>query len=192
MFFCLASTYPRSGAMVQIRPYRSADFQSLARFCLMYAREAARIDHDLRPRPAPGFGAAYARSLLRQARKRRGLFLIAAAGRGRPTGFVVGLPARLSASERMVVRRGTRPCVLLELYVSPKFRRRGVGGRLLEEVERRFGRRGYDWIRLEVQPKNRSAVRLYRSAGYADRAWVLGRPIRTQPHTRMKRTIASA
>jgi len=68
--------------------------------------------------------------------------------------------------------------MVYELYVSPRFRRRGIGRRLLEEFERRFGRRGYDQIRLGVHPKNRSAVRLYRSMGFADRAWNLGRPIR--------------
>jgi ribosomal protein S18 acetylase RimI-like enzyme len=166
-------------ANVRVRPYRPNDFQFLARSCLSYAREAARLDPYLRPRPAPSFGAAYARSLLRQARKRRGFFLLAEAEGGRRAGFVVGLPAPLSSVERLVVIRRTRPCVVCELYVAPRFRRQGVGRRLLEEVERRFGRRGYDWIRLEVQPRNRFAVRLYRSMGYTDRAWILGRPTRT-------------
>lgn len=174
---------------VQIRPYRPNDFQFLARSCSSYAREAARIDGDLRPHPAPRFGAAYARLLLRQAGKRGGLFLVAVTAEGRPIGFAVGLPAPLSAAERLVVVRGTRPCVVYELYVSPKFRRRGVGRRLLEQLEHQFGQRGYDWIRLEVQSRNRPAVRLYRSMGYTDRSWILGRPVRIR---RRKRKQAAA
>jgi len=163
---------------LQIRPYRGNDFQFVAGSFSNYAREAARYDPELRPRPAPSFGGAYARSLVRQSRKRGGLFLIALAGRGRPVGFIVGRAAPLSVSEQLALKRRTRPCMVYELYVSPRFRRRGIGRRLLEEFERRFGRRGYDQIRLGVHPKNRSAVRLYRSMGFADRAWNLGRPIR--------------
>ena len=178
--------------VLQIRPYRGNDFQFVARSFSGYAQEAARYDPELRPQPAPSFGGAYARSLLRQARKRGGLFLIALAGRGQPTGFIVGVPAPLSVTEQLALRRRARPCMVYELYVSPRFRRRGIGRRLLEELERQFGRRGYDQIRLGVHPKNRSALRLYRSMGFADRAWILGRPIRAQRPTQKERADPNA
>ena len=165
---------------MQLRPYRGNDFRFLERSFGSYVRESARYDPEVRPRPDPRFGGAYARSLVRLSTKRGGLFLIAVVGRDRPVGFIVGRAAPLSRTERLAIKPGIRPCVGYELYVTPRYRRQGIGRRLLEEFERHFGRYGYTQVRFGVHAKNRSAIQLYRSMGFSDRAWFLGRPIRAR------------
>ena len=163
---------------MRVRGYRRRDFEFLSTAFQRYSVELARLDPFRRARPAPALGTAYARSLLARIRKRRGIFLLAEDESGEQMGFVAGGPAPLSSVQRMYFVRFTCPCTVEELYVVPKFRRRGTGRRLLDEIEQRLGRRGYDWISLETDPRNRPATRLYRSMRYKDIDWILGRPIR--------------
>ena len=53
-----------------------------------------------------------------------------------------------------------------DLAVAPDHRGRGVGRRLLEEVERRAVARGSSKITLEVHASNESAIHLYRRFGF--------------------------
>lgn len=53
-----------------------------------------------------------------------------------------------------------------DLAVLPEYQGRGVGSRLLEEVERRARARGCCKITLEVHDSNRNAKRLYERTGF--------------------------
>jgi ribosomal protein S18 acetylase RimI-like enzyme len=53
-----------------------------------------------------------------------------------------------------------------DLAVLPEHRGRGVGRRLLEEIERRARARGSSKITLEVHSANEGAIRLYRRFGF--------------------------
>lgn len=92
--------------------------------------------------------------------------------RGLPTAFVL----LAFAGERAV---GVAVCVwgfstfagrpsvnVHDLAVDPAFQRRGVGARLLAEVERRARARGAAKITLDVHETNEAAIRLYRRAGF--------------------------
>lgn len=60
-----------------------------------------------------------------------------------------------------------RPCVnICDFAVLPEYQRRGLGGLLLEEVERRARARGCCKITLEVHDSNRDAKRLYERTGF--------------------------
>ncbi len=50
-----------------------------------------------------------------------------------------------------------------ELFIKPEFRGKGLGRKFFEFLERGDG---YDFIRLEVEPDNERALKLYRSLGY--------------------------
>ena len=50
-----------------------------------------------------------------------------------------------------------------ELFIIPEFRGKGLGRKFFEFLERGDG---YDFIRLEVEPDNERALKLYRSLGY--------------------------
>jgi len=50
--------------------------------------------------------------------------------------------------------------------VDPKYRRKGIGLRLLEVAESDMKRRGMKWSQLEVSTGNSAALGLYRKLGY--------------------------
>jgi len=52
------------------------------------------------------------------------------------------------------------------MYVEPDYRGRGLGRRILQELETRARRDGYSWARLETGTLQPEAIRLYERAGY--------------------------
>ena len=78
--------------------------------------------------------------------------LVAESGRG-PAGYLIG---------REVAGSGE----VLNLAVAPEFRRRGLGGILLEEGLAAFRRRGAIEVFLEVRESNHSARSLYLARGF--------------------------
>jgi GNAT superfamily N-acetyltransferase len=77
------------------------------------------------------------------------------------------------------------PCVLYvepyaeltELYVEPKFRRRGVGRALLASAEQLAHARGADDLIIMTGVRNAVAQALYRAAGYDTYAVALNRKV---------------
>jgi len=68
--------------------------------------------------------------------------------------------------------------VLHRFCVSPSFQNRGIGKKVLMEIESQIRNGGYDSIRLDVFTKNPYAQRLYRNNGYEVRGfaeWRKGR-----------------
>ena len=56
---------------------------------------------------------------------------------------------------------------LEELYIRPAFQGNGLGGSFFSYLEERFGDR-LTRIRLEVEPDNEGALRLYRRLGFSE------------------------
>jgi [ribosomal protein S18]-alanine N-acetyltransferase len=78
--------------------------------------------------------------------------LVADSGRG-SAGYLIGREAAGSGE-------------ILNLAVAPEFRRRGIGGALLEEGLVAFHRRGAREVFLEVRESNHSAQALYLARGF--------------------------
>lgn len=76
---------------------------------------------------------------------------------GEIIGFIIGV---LSVEDNIVVGH------ILTIDVSPNYRRRGVGIRLLQEIERIFKNKQANLCRLEVKEDNVAALNLYRKLGY--------------------------
>ena len=74
-------------------------------------------------------------------------------------GFVIGLIHR--HDEKITGRVYT-------LDVAVKYRRKGVGLKLLDEIERIFVERGAKICRLEARRDNVAAIELYRKHGYVE------------------------
>lgn len=55
---------------------------------------------------------------------------------------------------------------ILTIDVSPKQRRKGIGLRLLQEIEKIFKEKGVKTCRLEVREDNIAALSLYQNFGY--------------------------
>ena len=78
--------------------------------------------------------------------------LVADSARG-AAGYLIGREAAASGE-------------ILNLAVAPEFRQRGIGGALLEEGLRAFGRRRATEVFLEVRESNHSAQALYLARGF--------------------------
>jgi ribosomal-protein-alanine N-acetyltransferase len=63
-------------------------------------------------------------------------------------------------------QRNTLDGHVLTIDVSTRYRRRGVGSRLLEEIERIFSEKNVKICHLEVKEDNIEALELYEKAGY--------------------------
>ena len=57
---------------------------------------------------------------------------------------------------------------ILNIAVDTSHRRRGLGTRLMEEIESRFRERNATRVTLEVRESNTSARSFYQSRGYAE------------------------
>lgn len=55
---------------------------------------------------------------------------------------------------------------IVSIAVAPDFRRKGIGRKLMLELESRFKNDGIKFTRLEVSVKNSDAIKFYRSLGY--------------------------
>jgi len=63
---------------------------------------------------------------------------------------------------------GRRPAEIKRMFVREGARGRGLGRRVLAELERSAAAAGVDWLVLETGDRQPEAVALYRSAGYVD------------------------
>ena len=81
------------------------------------------------------------------------VFLMATDSDGTP----VGAAALCASGEAAEIKR---------LYVRPHARGRGVGGALLDRLEREAAGRGYGAVRLETGLRQPEAIRLYERRGY--------------------------
>ncbi len=57
---------------------------------------------------------------------------------------------------------------LISMWVGPKARGRGVGARLIAEIEGWAARQGFAALRLAVMPHNAHAIALYERLGFTD------------------------
>lgn len=129
------------------------------------------IDPWERLQRAPGHGRLYLRRLQEQTASHEGFILVAEAD-GRSAGAAFALVRRFPAFER-AAERPTRMGYLADLSVLPPWRGRGIGTRLLREVEARFRRAGCDQTSLGVFVPNVGARRLYDRMGYSPRGMFL-------------------
>jgi ribosomal-protein-alanine N-acetyltransferase len=56
-----------------------------------------------------------------------------------------------------------------DFWIDPEFQRRGVGSRLLGDIERLIEEKGFETIRLETHAQNEPAVAFFRHHGYSVR-----------------------
>lgn len=74
--------------------------------------------------------------------------------------------------------------VIVNLYVRPTARDRGLGGRLLVAAESELAEKGVDTVTLEVLAANEAARRFYARHGYRSHRIELAKPIENDTHSR--------
>jgi ribosomal-protein-alanine N-acetyltransferase len=57
---------------------------------------------------------------------------------------------------------------ILNIAVDKKFRKRGIGGRLMEKIEEKFKDKGASYVTLEVRESNNTARSFYQDRGYSE------------------------
>ena len=78
---------------------------------------------------------------------------------GEIAGFIIGLIQHI---------RGVKTGHICTIDVAVKHRRKGVGEKLLKEIEEIFARKGVKICYLEARVDNVAALELYRKQGYAE------------------------
>jgi [ribosomal protein S18]-alanine N-acetyltransferase len=86
--------------------------------------------------------------------------------RARADVWVAAHGAHLLGNAVVLYRRGSAGARLYSLVVDPAVRGRGIAGRLLLQAQAAARRRRCSRLQLEVRPRNRAAIRLYRRFGY--------------------------
>lgn len=89
----------------------------------------------------------------------------------------------------LLLRRGSQAGRLYSLAVAPEARGRGLGRRLLHEVEARARAAACRTLRLEVRADNAAALELYRREGYQVVKPLPDYYARGAPGLRMERTL---
>ena len=149
---------------VQIRDARPSDREHLVRCLDAMQDRMVELDRWDRLQRTPDHGPLNLARLRHEVRKNRGFVLVAEAD---------GVPAaaafahlRTFSKEQRTAERPTKMGYLSDLSVLPPWRGRGIGTKLLREVEIRFRQAGCDHLALGVFVPNRDAQRLYRKAGF--------------------------
>lgn len=157
---------------VKIRDFMPGDRPFLERGVLAELKDEAPFDPLKLVVPPDEWGRSHSAWLLKQARTRGGCLLVAVVGQKR-VGFVAAANVRASPKRRSF--EPDKPSAILSLYVLPEFRRRGIGNRLMDVIERRFRAKGRDFVHLIALSGNIRALELYRARGYAQRVLYLGK-----------------
>ena len=100
------------------------------------------------------------------ANEKNGKVFVAIEG-GKVVGFVGGHIANLSEDEKFEVSY-KKPGEIRELFVTSKYRKKGIGKLLLNELEKHFKNIGCDVIKLSVLSVNIKARTFYESSGFKD------------------------
>ena len=66
---------------------------------------------------------------------------------------------------------------VLELFVDPDFRKKGIGEKLVNEVEKFFKEEGLAYLKLEASSRNDNAIKFYQEHGFEDHVTVMYKKI---------------
>ncbi len=160
-----ASPPPRGGPAasgpIHVRPAREADIPALVPLLLRLKRLNEEFDSLLKVRDDAD---AQARTVLKSNLADPKSLILAAEGVGPDQGKVVGIV-------RAVVRE--RPFyvpehegVILDIYLLPLYRRRGVGEYLLQEATAALKAKGAGVVTAEFPAQNEIAARFYAKRGF--------------------------
>jgi ribosomal protein S18 acetylase RimI-like enzyme len=156
----------RPTGAVRVRRYRPDDRPFYER-CVTGLQDHLRgLDPFGVVRRPPAYGPRYGALARSMIRRYRGRILIAEID-GRPVGFVSAYVRPRNAMRDLELAPG-RHGFVMDLYVAPAVRSRGVGATLLAAAERFLVERGCSRVWLDVFVPNVRAHALYRRLGYAD------------------------
>jgi ribosomal protein S18 acetylase RimI-like enzyme len=149
--------------MVQIREYHESDASALIPLIReLQANEVALFD---RMKPVADMGQWCIDLFQKKCAEEEGVILIAEED-GKALGYAVVLTRSLEDGSGDEIAYDY--AYVVDLVVTEKARRRGIGRMLLEDCERRARAAGRDDLRITVLARNEGAHALYRAFGFDD------------------------
>ncbi len=155
---------------VHLRPAREADVPALAQLLLRLKRLNEEFDPLLKVRPD---AEARAVEVLRRDLADPKALVLAAEGIGPDKDKVVGV-VRAHLRERVFYVPEVEG-VILDIYLLPLYRRKGVGEHLLRETAEALRAKGAGLVTAEFPAHNEIATRFYAKRGYRPITLVQGR-----------------
>jgi ribosomal protein S18 acetylase RimI-like enzyme len=156
---------------VEIRKYRESDRPTLVKLLEELLDYVASVDDLKRIRRMPGFGESYARRILHRVPRNNGMIYVAESD-SEVVGVVVGTILAQSG-EDMLEHVPSKFGEVLELVVSEGYRDKGIGTRLMNELEGYFEEKNCNIAGVGVLAPNDDAHRLYNKLGYVDRSFYM-------------------
>ncbi len=107
--------------------------------------------------------ANVAKDYIQESLQRDDVIILVALWNEEPAGFV-----RAEIRTHRLIKNG-KYGALVELYVKPRYRRKGIASKLLEEAKRKLGEKGVVHVAAQFPAMNAIAERFYRKHGF--RPW---------------------
>jgi ribosomal protein S18 acetylase RimI-like enzyme len=156
-----AATHSASSHGVSVRPARAEDAQALAGLLVRLKRLNEEFDPLMKVRPE---AEAQAKKVVEAGLKDPKVLLLTAEGTGPESGKIIGV-VRALIRDRIFYLPETEG-IILDIYLLPAFRRRGVGEYLLAEAVRQLKERGAGMVTAEFPAQNQIATRFYAKRGF--------------------------
>lgn len=153
--------------IITFKTYQKKDFDMLAE-CLDHLHEYhVQIDPLRLFRRAKGYRKKYTTHLLTHVKQHQGR-IIFAFSQGQVVGCIVGLIEKREKAEQLEyipIKVGR----VNELFVHEGYRSRGIGKKLMKEMEKYFKQKKCHVSRVQAFASNMSTYQFYQSIGYNDR-----------------------
>jgi ribosomal protein S18 acetylase RimI-like enzyme len=146
---------------IVLRPATPADIPSLVALMVRLKRLNEEFDPLLKVRPDVEARAA---EVLKRDLANANAIILAAEGGGADAGKVIGVVRALLRERPFYTPE--REGVIVDIYLLPLHRRRGVGEYLLEETVKRLKAKGAGIVTAEFPVQNDIAVRFYQKLGF--------------------------
>jgi ribosomal protein S18 acetylase RimI-like enzyme len=150
-----------------IRPYRQADYLHLIKAIEDFQDYLIAIDQLHRLRRGPKYGRSYTKRFINSIKNKDGKMFVAFKEK-QLIGFIGGIIEN-QTKEDLLGCIPSKDGRILELFVSPAFRAKGIGKMLMSKMENYFNKKLCTTIRLELLASNNPVHDFYKSMNYTDR-----------------------
>lgn len=152
---------------VQIENYRSQYKGQIVKLFEDFQDYLTDLDSLKRLTRKPGYGEHTTEQTLKEVAENEGVFYLAL-DQEKVVGFIVGVIERMSEEDLLGAKLALKGRVT-ELYINQDYRGKGLGTRLMDEVEKYFKEKGCNFIWVEVFAPNIGARALYERLGFMER-----------------------
>jgi len=153
---------------IDVKEYRESDYNHVVEFMEKLQDHIIEVDTLKRNIRTPEYGKEYTDDFLKRVNEENGKIYILRLD-DIPVGVIGGIietdePIRLH--DNITSKTGR----IIELYLNPDYRGKGLGKLLMQKIEDYFREHACTIVVIEVFIDNKDAHEFYKSCGYADRS----------------------